>query len=130
MGRWLEKVQLAEPSYAEKPTSVSSVSPAAGTSAQFPEGLTQNAQITPLLYQAADLLPELSLITGHKNDEGYINRILAGRSSRERHRLLSNYKDVWLDAMRQSTAPEYARDNVGRYHANRWLREHIHGDDS
>ena len=127
MGRWLKQAQIIEASLTESTTSVSSVSTVNGVFDEFSAAVERPGKVMQLLYRAADLHPDLNIIMGPRDDEGYIDRILAGRNTCDRHKLLSQYRQVWLEAVRQSTAPEHAKDNVGRRHANRWLWEKAHG---
>ena len=128
MGKWLRKIQQARTEDVTTETSVSSVS---APDSVFGEKNNERnhsnvklpVEVTSLLYRAADLVPELPLILGPNNDEGFIDRILAGKTRRERHLLLTRYQEIWRAAAENSSAPEYALDNIGRRHANRWLRE-------
>ncbi|MEP1705797.1 MAG: hypothetical protein ABJJ82_15705 [Marinobacter sp.] len=124
----MRKVQEMDPGNLTTETSVSSVSALTSVFAEISSSVGQPeerqfAGVTPLLCRAADLMRELNLIPGPGNDEGFIDRILASKSSRERHQLLNGYREVWLEAVLHSDVPEHALDNVGRRQANRWLYE-------
>ena len=125
MGRWLRKIQELQADNTLSETSVSYVSTLtrANDKNSAPGAQADNRQIsgvTPLLYRASDLMPDLNLIPGTNNDEGYIDRILANKGGRERHMLLSTYRQIWLDAINQRDE-RHAGDNEGRRAANRWL---------
>ena len=73
------------------------------------------------LYSAVDLDIPLN-----KEDQVWVDRLINGRSSLERHSLLSEYKDHWLDASSAPNQQEFERDNSGRFTANAWLRTRLH----
>jgi hypothetical protein len=126
MGRWLKRSQALQHKRAEKEAFVSSVSSLQSVSAKksgadvstIEPDSTHQARI---LYRATDLMPELALIVGARDDVGFIDNILAGRSGRERHQLLSGYRELWLQAIEAKQLKSHEIDNVGRKHANCWL---------
>ena len=131
MGKWLDKAKLIQEQKVDDTTFVSFDSEVTGTyEAKNIENQTANSNVGTYdydrsLYHASDLMPELNLILGAKNDEGFINDILASKTSAERHCLLSGYREVWLTAVSVHNPPSHQEDNIGRNHANRWLYNQI-----
>ncbi|GAB0151607.1 hypothetical protein [Marinobacterium sp. BA1] len=126
MGKWQQKVRALQHEQAYPEGFVSSVSTLPSVSAKKSRdaiSVTEPDTTTPvrMLYRATDLMPELALIVGARDDVGFIDNILAGMSGRERHQLLSGYREVWLQAIEAKQPKPHEIDNVGRKHANRWL---------
>lgn len=126
MGKWQQRARALQNDLDEEVAFVSSVSTLQSVSAK--KSCTGASMIVPdatqparILYRATDLMPELALIVGARDDVGFIDNILAGRSGRERHQLLSGYREVWLHAIEAKQPKSHEINNVGRKHANRWL---------
>jgi hypothetical protein len=71
----------------------------------------------PALQRAADL--DLPLL---RDDQVFIDQLLAFRSIDDRHQLLTLYRTHWLTAAAAPGLKEYQRENAGRFAANSWLR--------
>lgn len=125
MGKWLDKARLIlSESQEEAPFVSFGSAPASAYDNKIYLEILDKTEIgddNQTLYHARDLIPELSLIPGVKNDEGFIDAILASKNSRERHYLLSGYREAWLIAVKTINPASHQADNIGRNHANRWL---------
>lgn len=76
------------------------------------------------LFQASDL--GLDLLPGNPGDEAYVNDILKGRSSEQRHIILSGYKQQWSSASNAPGVKEIEAQEFGRRAANTWIRTTMH----
>jgi hypothetical protein len=73
------------------------------------------------------LFAELKGINLHKDDISFIKRFLGFIAYQERRKILERYAEEWLKGMAQ-TDIVYAKQNIGRFRANTWLRELVEND--
>lgn len=101
--------------------------------AQLLEELRQGQQIDDVpesvrrsLNSAADLIEAgLPLVTGPKDDTGFIDSALLYRSAEDKSALLNEYLNRWRQAELKETSP-HQKENAGRFAANVWLRGKMH----
>lgn len=63
----------------------------------------------------------------HKDDIAFIKRYIGFIPYQDRRKILEKYADEWLKGMAQ-TDIVYAKQNIGRFRANTWLRELVEND--
>lgn len=71
----------------------------------------------------ADPLEGLALV---RDDRSFIESVLARCRNRNRHAILTQYREHWLAAAGAPELLEHQRDNAGRFAANTWLRARLH----